>query len=105
MPRIELVFDRDCPHVPRARDRLRQAITRPGLEASWTELRDDTDRPPHALGYGSPTILVHGRDVTGAPAESGACCRVHHDDAGATDGAPSVETIARALQAALASPA
>jgi hypothetical protein len=57
----------------------------------WQEWEQgDTAAPAHAREYGSPTILVNGRDVTGVGAAVAAfACRA--------DGAPSMETIHAAL--------
>ncbi|MCZ7684627.1 MAG: hypothetical protein M5U28_39980 [Sandaracinaceae bacterium] len=65
MPTLELVYDRGCPHVEAARASLERACEQAGLPPRWTEHSSD-DAPPHARGYGSPTILVDGRDVAGA---------------------------------------
>ena len=53
-PKVELVFDPDCPNVNRARERLRQAIGEPHQGLHWTEWRsDDPALPDHARGHGS----------------------------------------------------
>ncbi len=50
-------------------------------------------------GYGSPTILVDGRDIEGVgPADDICCCRLYADAASGFQGAPSVQSIASALQ-------
>lgn len=91
MPRIELVYHDGCANAPAARENLRRALQTAGLPEEWTEWRREDPATPEALQeYGSPTVLVDGRDVTGAsPAASGAACRA--------DGAPSVATIRVAL--------
>jgi hypothetical protein len=49
-------------------------------------------------GYGSPTVLVDGRDVAGAvPIEGMRSCRVYESAADGPRGAPSVELIVAAL--------
>ncbi len=74
-PRVSLVYFRDCPNVDVARTALRQALTRCGLQPAWQEW--DTlagGVPPEITGYGSPTVLVDGKDVMrGAPGQGGAC--------------------------------
>ena len=76
-PPIELVYFSGCPHVEEARVVLRAALKAAGLPAEWREW--DQVRPgvpERLLGYGSPTILVDGLDVTGnAPANTGMACR------------------------------
>jgi hypothetical protein len=92
-PPIELVYFTGCPHVEEARATLRVALEAAGLPAEWREW-DQTDpkTPTRVLGYGSPTILVGGLDVTGkAPANAGRACRA--------DGTPPAAAIAAALTA------
>ena len=49
--------------------------------------------------YGSPTILIDGRDVAGlAPGDEQPSCRIYDNGAGALDVVPSVERIADALR-------
>ncbi|MBL9100923.1 MAG: hypothetical protein JNL82_08190 [Myxococcales bacterium] len=98
---VKLLFFPDCPNVDPAREQLRRALEVEGLPASWTEL-DVTaeDAPPQLRGYGSPTILVNGRDVTGAEPGAGASCRLY---AGSDrPGAPPLEVLVLALRAARA---
>jgi hypothetical protein len=119
MPRVELVYDGDCPNVAEARAQLLRAFAAAGAEPRWREWRGDAaDAPPHVRGYGSPTILVDGRDVAesaergraergsvepgGMPpaAEHAApCCRLYRRPDGTVAGVPSVETIVSALRA------
>ena len=64
MTTVELIYDRDCPNVHEARTQLLHAFARAKVEARWQEWRaDDDDSPARVRGYGSPTILVDGRDV------------------------------------------
>jgi hypothetical protein len=71
----------------------------------WSEhLGSDPATPAHARGYGSPTILVDGRDVAGVEPGAEPCCRVYSDVDGRLAGVPSVEIIVAALRRATASP-
>jgi mercuric ion transport protein len=99
MPEVELVYDADCPNPALARAQLLRALVKAGLVARWREwLADDADAPPHVRGYGSPTVLVDGRDVAGAvPVEGMRSCRVYDGAADGPRGAPSVELIVAAL--------
>lgn len=101
MPTLELVHDRGCPHVEAARASLERACEQAGLPPRWTEHASD-DAPPHARGYGSPTILVDGRDVAGAGAGAAECCRVYAGADGALRGVPDASIIVRALAASVA---
>ena len=106
--RVELIWSADCPNVETARTRLRRALDRVGAPASWEEWdRDDPGAPDYVRQYGSPTILVDGRDVGGEEAHpTGAdCCRVYADEeAGGFDVAPSVGALVAALELRRQSP-
>lgn len=97
--RVELVTDKDCPNVDAARKQLRRALEDAGLRPEWEEWdRESPEAPDHVRQYGSPTILVAGRDVAGEGTQSAAnCCRVYQTDEGVR-GVPSVEMIVAALR-------
>ena len=98
MPTVELIYDSDCPNVPRARENLLRAFSQTGLAPRWQEWdRADADAPAHVRAYGSPTILVDGRDVAGATAADAACCRIYTNDQGGKQGVPPVTLIVAAL--------
>lgn len=99
-PRVELIYTPGCPHVESARNAVLQAFVEAGLEPAWTEWnRRSAASPPYARQYGSPTILVEGRDVTGAaPAEGAECCRVYRHGPGILRGVPPVAEVAAALR-------
>jgi mercuric ion transport protein len=98
MPTVELLYFSECPNVPTAREQLRRAFTSVGALPVWTEVDVAADTAPaHARGYGSPTILVDGKDVTGAAPGSGSSCRIY---AGSdTPGVPPLVAIVAALHA------
>lgn len=86
--RIELVYFDGCPHAEEARGNITAALARtsarPGAWAEW-DLTDPAT-PDEFKQYGSPTVLVDGRDVTGdGPNSAAMACRA--------DGAPSIEVI------------
>lgn len=96
MLNVELIYFRGCPNISLARERLLYACTAAGLSPQWQEWeRNDPASPAHARAYGSPTILVNGRDVTGmTPSDDDAgVCRVYADTMGTSDGAPSIDAI------------
>lgn len=98
---IELLFADDCANVNATRDALRGALARVDLPTSWRELRIGADElPAHARGFGSPTVLVDGRDVAGATPEAGLSCRLYATEDGPSAGFPSVALIEQALRAA-----
>jgi len=100
MKTVELIYDHDCPNVELTRTRLLQAFAEAGISARWEEWeRGDDSSPSHVGAYGSPTILINGKDVAGAhPSENIACCRLYAGANGGFNGAPSVEMIAAALR-------
>lgn len=73
--RIELLHFPGCPNVQAARDQLARALALAELPPRWVEHDvSASDAPAHTRGYGSPTIIVDGRDVaSGQPAEGSAC--------------------------------
>src|SRR6266404_7745868 len=77
--RVEFIYDADCPNVAAARSLLIHAFTKTGASARWREWeRSASDTPDYAKNYGSPTILVDGKDVTGLTQEARAAnCRVY----------------------------
>jgi hypothetical protein len=88
---IELIYFDSCPNAEAARVNLRQALKTLDIPVSWQEWEQgNAAAPAHVREYGSPTILIDGRDVTGVGAGvTAAACRA--------DGAPSAETIQAAL--------
>jgi mercuric ion transport protein len=98
--RVELIYDGDCPNVPKARVRLLQAFAEAGIAPHWLEWeRGDPASPDYVRGYGSPTILVDGRDVEGAgPSDDIHCCRLYSDSESGFQGAPPVRSITSALR-------
>jgi hypothetical protein len=102
MPTVELIYDRDCPHVAETRARLQVAFSQAGVVPRWREhLANDPSTPPHARGFGSPTILVAGRDIAGASLGTAPHCRLYQDEAGRPCGVPTVQAIADALALAM----
>ncbi|MGA9523183.1 MAG: hypothetical protein WBV82_17075 [Myxococcaceae bacterium] len=95
---VELLYFPECPNVPAAREQLRRAFTVVGAPAEWTEIDASVDSAPaHARGYGSPTILVDGKDVTGTAPGDGSSCRIY---AGSdVRGVPPLDAIVAALRA------
>ena len=103
-PVIEIVMDRDCPNVAQCRTALRTALEKTQLPLSWREWdRSAADTPAAYRQFGSPTILIDGRDVAGVPeaaAPSGNSCRIYVDgEGGGLRGVPSVRSIVDALRA------
>ncbi|HEX6489502.1 MAG TPA: alkylmercury lyase [Candidatus Dormibacteraeota bacterium] len=67
MTSIELLTNPGCPHADAARRLLEQCLDELGLAAPVTERVGD---------FPSPTVVVNGADVMGAPSARGASCRL-----------------------------
>lgn len=98
MVNAELIYDGDCPNVEAAREQLKSALTKAGFKTRWQEwVRSDAASPDYVKKYGSPTILIDGKDVAGALPGDGKSCRVYSDSNGSLSGVPSPEAIASVL--------
>ncbi len=77
--RVDLVYDADCPNIAGARAELVRAFVAAKAAPSWREhcRHDDVELAAHLEGYGSPSVLVDGRDVTGEAPGGGRVCRVY----------------------------
>jgi len=101
MPTVDLIYDRDCPHAAQTRAHLRAAFTEVGLPQRWLEWdRGEAATPLELRRYGSPTILVNGRDVAGRiePTSADSNCRLYGTPSGGLAGVPSIGLIAAALR-------
>lgn len=99
--RVEIIYDADCPNLPATRSLLIEAFTKTGASARWREWeRSAPDTPAYAKGYGSPTILVEGKDVGGMNTQTGAAsCRIYSSQGGSLRRTPTLEMIRSALLA------
>ena len=98
-PVVELLYDKDCPNASETRKNLERAFATVGLSPSWTERElSSAETPPQARAFGSPTVLVNGRDVAGCEPGDAASCRIY-ETAGRRSGTPSAELIATVLAA------
>lgn len=100
MPRVDVIYFEGCPHVEAARVHLERAFAMVGLPPTWQEHDlGSPGMPPDLRRYGSPTILVDGRDVVSEEQADAVCCRVY-----GSDGVPPVASIAQALRYAMETP-
>ena len=97
---VEFIYDPACPNVDDARRVLRQALDSVGLEENWQEWdRANPESPDHSRHYGSPTILVNGKDVVGQQPNTGQnCCRVYAKPGGGFQGVPPLDAVITALR-------
>lgn len=101
-PTIDLIYDSDCPNIERARSAIREALRSVEAAVNWKEWdRAHPDTPDEFLGFGSPTVLVDGRDIgcdeTGGEVTGADSCRIYMDECGCMCGAPSSVLILAAL--------
>ena len=97
--KIELVYDSNCPNVEGARENLRLALRQIGIKTGWHEWeRNDSNLPERFMNYGSPTVLINGKDIIPGLSESHAdSCRLYKDSKGTMRGVPPVEAVINAL--------
>ena len=87
--KIELIYFDGCPNADKARENLRAAFAAAGMNEGWTEWeQNNPEAPEYVHQYGSPTILINGKDVADGAGDDGApSCRLY------SGGAPSVALI------------
>ena len=97
--KVQLVYFDGCPNIAPARQVLRRALAACALSTVSFEEVDVTARgtPAHLADWGSPTILVDGKDVAGAARPMGPCCRLYPAEDGRLGGVPSETSIRAAL--------
>jgi hypothetical protein len=75
--RIQLLTFDGCPLADAAREQLEAALAELGIN-HYEELDLQAPGTPESLrGWGSPTILVDGADITGQPKGGSLSCRVY----------------------------
>jgi len=93
-PKIQLLVFHGCPLAEAARDSLSAALASLGTrDFEEIDILDEA-APAELRGWGSPTILVNGEDVTGNAKGEGVGCRVY-DGPG---GVPAPEYIAAKIR-------
>ena len=100
-PQIELIYDPDCPNIDRARSAIREALRTAGWPEVWKEWnRALSGTPDEFFAFGSPTVLVNGRDICsdeGDQVTGANSCRIYMDECGSICGAPSTALILSAF--------
>ena len=82
---IQFLAFSGCPLADPARDNLKSALSSCGL-SSYEDIDIlDPASPEDLRGWGSPTILVNGADVTGQPKGNSVSCRVYNTPGGVPD--------------------
>ena len=102
--KVQLLYFQGCPHVEQARERLIDALTASQLPLEFEEIDTGAaNSPEHLRRWGSPTILVDGRDVGGGGEPTGIACLLYRSREGGFEPAPTVDTIREGLHAACTS--
>ena len=95
-PVIQFLYFEGCPLAPRARDNLVRAI-RSLLSPSAVSFEEidlmSGKTSVEFKRWGSPTILLNGRDITGAPPGDSCTCRIY----ASTGGVPTTREIVSAI--------
>jgi hypothetical protein len=78
-PKIQLLVFPNCPLAAAARASLKQALDELSIAAHEEIDILDPATPDELRGWGSPTILVDGEDVSGAPKGDSVGCRVYQE--------------------------
>lgn len=104
MPRVELLWWRECPSWERALGALREAMEAVGLDPDSIDVREvDTAGEARAERFvGSPTIRVNGADIQ-PPSEgepTGLTCRIYRRRDGRLSPLPDPDELRDALAAA-----
>ena len=99
MVKIELVYDSLCPNVEEARERIRKVLSELNMPHEWSEWdRANPKAPEYVKNYGSPTILVNGKDVaTITDKTTGDSCRLYGNGKGGREGIPPALNIKQAI--------
>ena len=96
---VEFIYDAGCPNVNRTRENLLRAFAQSRVPARWIEWeRSAPETPDYARQFGSPAVLINGKDVAGFSPTAAASCRIYRDPTGASSGILPVKLIAVALQ-------
>lgn len=74
-----------CPLADPARENLKLALSETGIDSFEEVDILSNDSPEDLRGWGSPTILVDGVDVTGVPKGNSVSCRVYPFEGGVPD--------------------
>jgi hypothetical protein len=98
--KVELLVVDACPNEVPARDALRKALDRAGIDAPIATVVVRDDDQAQARGFlGSPSFHLDGRDLFPAPSASpGVACRVYPTIAGLR-GVPEDDALALAVEA------
>lgn len=97
--KVEFIYDLNCPNIAATRANLMKALSEAGLPAKWIEWdRNSSNSPDYAKQYGSPTILVNGKDIVDNMPTKDNHCRIYQDENLGIIKTPSVSLIMEELK-------
>jgi hypothetical protein len=100
--RIQLITFAGCPNASATRSALERVLAAAGITDPIEEI--DTSAPETAeplRGWGSPTVLLDGKDVGEEAAPTAPSCRLYKDGEGTVHGAPPESLLSAAVRRAI----
>lgn len=102
MALVEFIYEISCPNIELTRSQLLQAFSKLNIKPHWQEWEiNDNDAPVYVHRYGSPTILINGKDIdeSGYP-KNPQQCRLYTQSDNSISGVPPIGSIISAIRAA-----
>lgn len=97
-PNVQFLSFPGCPLESKARTELEKALAECGLDR-YENINVMAEQTAEELkSWGSPTILVDGKDVTGHEGGDGVGCRVYGGELGVPDAQSIIEFLERSTQ-------
>jgi mercuric ion transport protein len=104
MTLVEFIYEKNCPNVKSTRAQLLQAFSKLKIKPHWLEWEiNDVSAPAYVRHYGSPTILINGKDIDESrDSTNPEQCRLYAHSDNTISGVPPIDNIMNAIQAAAA---
>jgi len=101
MALVEFIYEKNCPNVELTRSKLLQAFSKLNIKPHWQEWEiNDNDAPAYVRRYGSPTILINGKDVDeSSNLNNPLQCRLYAQSDNSISGVPPIGSIMNAIKA------
>lgn len=98
--RVQLLTFPDCPDADATRNALRRVLSGQGLPPGFEDIDLTAPETPEELrAWGSPTVLVNGKDMAGE-GPTGPTCRLYLTRGGGAQGVPPDQLMHSAIEAA-----
>lgn len=92
--KIDLIYDIHCPNIQATREVLKKTLLQKGFTPYWKEWERNSEKTPESFRrWGSPTLLINGRDILGASPSIANSCRIYQ-----SGGVPSEKEILNAIE-------